>query len=149
MLDMIVNFKKMDKWAIAPTYGSEEAAGCDLHADLHGDHEIVVRAGETVKIGTGICIELPYGFFGAVFARSGIATKKGLRPANCVGVIDSDYRGEIVVALHNDSHDDRVVQNGDRIAQLVVMPCLIVEMHEVPELSNTERGTGGFGHTGR
>lgn len=102
----------------------------------------------TVKIGTGIAVEIPNGYFGAVFARSGLATKEGLRPANAVGVCDSDYRGEYIVALHNDSDTPRTVTPGERIAQLVIMPYLQVDFEEVNELSDTVRGEGGFGSTG-
>ena len=107
-----------------------------------------IPAGQTEKINTGICVEIPNGYFGAIFARSGLATKRGLRPANCVGVIDSDYRGEVIVALHNDTEKSESIHVGDRIAQLVILPYLPVEFEEVDELSNTDRGEGGFGSTG-
>ena len=141
---MNINIKKLNKRAVTPTRGSEYAAGYDLYA-LNGD---IIAPGVTSKISTGIAIEIPEGFFGAIFARSGLATKQGLRPANCVGVIDSDYRGEVIVALHNDSQDDGEVCAGDRIAQLVIMPYQTVEFIEVDELSDTQRGEGGFGSTG-
>lgn len=144
---MIVNIKKLNDEAIIPSRGSKYAAGYDLYADFNED-TITIPAGETVKVGTGIAMEIPNNWFGAVFARSGLATKQGLRPANCVGVIDADYRGEIIVALHNDSEDDKTVQNGDRIAQIVIMPFLNAEFNEVDDLSETERGEGGFGSTG-
>lgn len=99
-------------------------------------------------MGTGLAVAIPDGYFGAIFARSGLSTKQGLRPANCVGVIDSDYRGEVIVALHNDSNDCQTYRNGDRIAQLVIMPYLSASFDEVDELDDTERGDGGFGHTG-
>ena len=102
----------------------------------------------TVKVGTGIKVELPEGTFGAIFARSGLATREGIRPANCVGVCDSDYRGEYIVALHNDSDSVVKIKHGDRIAQLVVMPFIPVEFEE-GELSTTDRGAGGFGSTGK
>lgn len=104
---------------------------------------------ETGVIDTGIAVEIPDGYFGAIFARSGLATKQGLRPANCVGVVDSDYRGEIRVALHNDTDEAQFFSNGDRIAQLVLLPYLAAEFDESDELTDTERGSGGFGSTGK
>ena len=144
---MIINFTKKDGAAETPTRGSKYSAGLDLYAHLDVDC-VEIPAGTTVKIGTGIGLEIPEGFFGAVFARSGFATKKGLRPANCVGVIDADYRGEVIVALHNDSTETVAVCNGDRIAQLVIIPYLNVELNEVDKLTDTVRGAGGFGSTG-
>ena len=146
---MQVKIKRLTKNAILPTRGSNQAAGYDLYACI--DRDMAYRSihpHETVKIGTGLSLEIPEGYFGAIFARSGIATKRGLRPANCVGVIDSDYRGEIVVALHNDSDDTQTIEQDERIAQLVIMPYLPVEFTEVDELDSTERGTDGFGSTG-
>lgn len=146
---MEVNYKKIDDRAIAPMYGSEYAAGLDLSALIrNGARSQRIPAGATVKIGTGIAMEIPNGYFGAIFARSGMATKRGLRPANCVGVIDSDYRGEIIVPLHNDTDKCETIRDGDRIAQMVIMPYLGVKLNEVEELDNTERGAGGFGSTG-
>ena len=139
--------KRLNDLAILPTKGSEQSAGWDLYAAIL-NKEIVIMPGQTAKIGTGLSIELPIGTFGAVFARSGLATKQGLRPANCVGVCDSDYRGEYIVALHNDSNEIRTVHNGDRIAQLVIIPYVICDYEEVIELTETERGEGGFGSTG-
>ena len=144
---MKIQIKKLKENAIIPTRGSDRAAGYDLYACL--ENEVVIGAGETVKIGTGLSIAVPEGYFGAIFARSGLAAKEGLRPANCVGVADSDYRGEYIVALHNDSAISRVVTPGERIAQLVVMPYLSVEFEEVDSLDETERGAGGFGSTGK
>ncbi|MBQ8419845.1 MAG: dUTP diphosphatase [Clostridia bacterium] len=144
---MKIQIKKLKENAIIPTRGSDRAAGYDLYACL--ENEITIGAGETVKIGTGLSIAVPEGYFGAIFARSGLAAKEGLRPANCVGVADSDYRGEYIVALHNDSAISRVVTPGERIAQLVVMPYLSVEFEEVDSLDETERGAGGFGSTGK
>ena len=129
-----------------PTRGSEYAAAMIYNADI--TKELVIEPHETAKIGTGLSIEIPDGYFGAVFARSGLAAKQALRPANCVGVCDSDYRGEYIVALHNDGTQARTINPGDRIAQLVVMPYLAVEFNEVSELSDTKRGAGGFGSTG-
>lgn len=144
---MKIQIKKLNENATIPTRGSDRAAGYDLYACL--ENEVVIGAGETVKIGTGLSIAVPEGYFGAIFARSGLAAKEGLRPANCVGVADSDYRGEYIVALHNDSAVSRVVTPGERIAQLVVMPYLSVEFDEVDALDGTERGAGGFGSTGK
>ena len=148
---MKAKIQKLKPHAKIPMRASEAAAGYDLFACLSDENASVeIQPGETVKVGTGVAIQVPDGYFGAVFARSGLATKYGLRPANCVGVCDSDYTGEYVVALHNDSEwATRTVNNGDRIAQLVVMPYLPVEFEEVEELPKTERGAGGFGHSGR
>lgn len=144
---MNMRYKKINPTAIEPIRGSEYSAGLDLCACIEkGDIE--VSAGKTAKIGTGIAVEIPHGFFGAVLARSGLATKRGLRPANCVGVIDADYRGEVIVALHNDTDHCETIQTGDRIAQLVIMPYLPVQLEEVDELSDTIRGENGFGSTG-
>ena len=143
---LIMNYKKLNNNAIEPTKGSAAAAGWDLYNALTED--ITISAHETVKIGTGIAIELPENTFGAIFARSGLATKQGLRPANCVGVIDADYRGEIIVALHNDTEEDQSISAGDRIAQLIVIPYLPTILQETNELSETDRGEGGFGSTG-
>lgn len=139
-----MKFKKIDKDAITPTFGSCWSAGMDLYA-CNG---IFIPSGYTGMIRTGIQVEIPQGYFGAVFARSGLSTKQGLRPANCVGVIDSDYRGEIKIPLYNDSDATREVHYGDRVAQMVILPYAKVELEEVDELDNTERGTGGFGSTG-
>lgn len=140
----------LSKSAVAPKRATAEAAGYDLFAHLGEEEEtkMVIHSHETVMVGTGIAIELPLNAFGAVFARSGLAVKEGLRPANCVGVIDSDYRGEIKVALHNDSDNDRIISNGERIAQLVVVPYITPRIEIVEKLSSTDRGSGGFGSTG-
>ena len=145
---MKVNIKKLKDTAIIPKRGSEQAAGYDLHAHI-SDGMVTINPHETIKIGTGLSMELPDGTFGAIFARSGLATKSGLRPANCVGCCDSDYRGEYIVALHNDTDIPRVIENGERIAQLVVMPYIPVNFEEVDVLSDTERGDKGFGDSGR
>ena len=142
---MKINYKKLNGNAIEPTRGSDYSAGLDLYAA----YGTILYPGETIKVGTGIAVELPPGTFGAVYARSGIASKRGLRPANCVGVIDSDYRGEIIVALHNDSQRIQTIECGERIAQLVVQPYIEVEMEQADELSSTARGEGGFGSTGK
>lgn len=143
---MEIKIKKLRDTATIPTRGSEYAAGYDLYADI--DEAVTIKAHEAAMIGTGLSVEIPDGYFGAVFARSGLASKQGLRPANCVGVCDSDYRGEYMVALHNDTDNERIIEKGERIAQLVVMPYLAVEFKEVSELSETKRGEGGFGSTG-
>ena len=142
----ILNIKKLDDRAILPTYGSEFSAGADLYACMGGD--VVVPAGETVMIHTGIALEVPAGYAGLVYARSGLASKRGLAPANKVGVVDSDYRGEIMVALHNHSKADAVIEDKERVAQFVITPVLTVDFEEVEELDDTERGAGGFGSTG-
>ena len=140
-----VNIKKLDKDAILPTYGSEYAAGADLYSV---SETFEIEAGKTVLVHTGVAIELPQGLVGLIYARSGLASKKGLAPANKVGVIDCDYRGEIMVALHNHSSETRRVEKGERIAQLVIAPYYTAEFTEVDELSDTVRGDGGFGSTG-
>ena len=140
--------KKLRDGAKLPTRGSEQAAGYDLYACLEED-TLTIAPHTTAKIPTGLAVAIPDGYFGAVFARSGLASKQGLRPANCVGVCDSDYRGEYTVMLHNDTDGQRTIMNGDRIAQLVVLPYLSVTFTEVEELSETGRGAGGFGSTGR
>ncbi|MEE3419681.1 MAG: dUTP diphosphatase [Lachnospiraceae bacterium] len=144
---MNVKVKKLRQSAMLPTRGSASAAGYDLHADIAKKTEIA--PGETKMIPTGLAMEIPEGYFGAVFARSGLAMKEGLRPGNCVGVVDSDYRGEFFIGLHNDSQMTRVIEPGERIAQLVIMPYLAVEFSEVEELTDTARGEGGFGSTGK
>ncbi len=143
---MKVNFKKLDERAKMPTYGSPYAAGADLYAVTDG--EVTIAPNETKFIGTGIAVELPEGTVGLVYARSGMACKKGLAPANKVGVIDCDYRGEIKVALHNHGTEPQTFECGERIAQMVVAPYIPVEYAEVDELSDTVRGAGGFGSTG-
>ena len=144
---MVIQLKKLRENALLPTRGSEYAAGYDLYACLEED--VLIAPGQTVKIGTGLAVAVPEGFFGAVFARSGLASKEGLRPANCVGVCDSDYRGEYIIALHNDSGMERTVRHGDRIAQLVILPFLPAEFEECDSLPETARGAGGFGSTGK
>ena len=141
-----VKIKKLDKDAIIPTKGTPDAAGADLYALC--DKDITIAPHETYLMPTGISIELPYATVGLIYARSGIATKRGLAPANKVGVIDNDYRGEIMVALHNHSNEPQTVSRGERIAQLVVVPYYSVNFQEVDELSVTQRGEGGFGSTG-
>ncbi len=144
---MKILFKKLRGDAAAPVRGSASAAGYDLRACM--DAPVVIAPGETAMVGTGLSIAVPEGYFGAVFARSGLASKQGLRPANCVGVCDSDYRGEYTVALHNDSAVAREVQPGERIAQLVVIPYLALDFEEADALDDTARDAGGFGSTGK
>ena len=141
-----MNIKKLKEHAIIPTYGSEYAAGADLYACTDGP--ITIKPQETAFIGTGIAMEIPMGYAGLIYARSGLSCKQGLAPANKVGVVDADYRGEITVALYNHSKDEKTVEPGDRIAQMVVAPFLHVDFNEVDELSDTVRGIGGFGSTG-
>ena len=145
---MVVHVKKLNSAAVLPRRGSAQAAGYDLFACLP-EGEITLQPGETRRISLGLALALPEGYFGAVFARSGLATRQGLRPANCVGVVDSDYRGENMVPLHNDSAVPQTIRHGDRVAQMVVLPYLAVDFTEAEELDETERGEGGFGSTGR
>ena len=141
-----IKFKRLNDFAVVPVQGSVDSAGYDLYAAT--DHEIQIAPHKTVKIGTGLSFELPRGYFAGIFARSGLATKKGLRPANCVGVCDSDYRGEYIVALHNDTDEIMTIQPQEKIAQMILLPFLFMEFEEVVELSDTKRGEGGFGSTG-
>lgn len=142
-----VNFIKLKEEAKMPTYGSEFAAGADLYACEEGD--VTIKAGETKLIHTGLAMEIPEGYAGLIYARSGIATKRGLAPSNKVGVIDSDYRGEIMVSLFNHSAIDQTIAENERIAQLVITPFLKVEYTECDSLTDTVRGEGGFGSTGK
>lgn len=139
--------KRLNEKAVFPTRGSNEAAGYDLYACL--EEPVEIAPGETKSIGIGLAMEIPAGTFGGIFARSGLSRDEGLRPANCVGVVDSDFRGEVIVALHNDSKETRVVTNGQKIAQLIILPYLPIYFTEVDELSSTERNANGFGSTGR
>jgi dUTP pyrophosphatase len=143
-----VNFKKLNENAKVPTYGSEYAAGADLYACTNGE-TIAFAPGETKLIKTGIAMEIPEGYAGLIYARSGIANKRGLAPSNKVGVVDSDYRGEIMVSLHNHSLEEQSITDFERIAQMVIAPFLKVDYTEVDELSDTVRGEGGFGSTGK
>ncbi len=142
----IVNIKKLNPKAVVPTYGSLYSAGADLYACIEED--VVIMPRQTVMIKTGLSLEIPQGYAGLIYARSGLASKKGLAPANKVGVIDADYRGEVMVALHNHSENAATVECGERIAQLVIAPFLKAEFNVVDELSETIRGEGGFGSTG-
>lgn len=144
---MKINIQKLHPRAIVPTYGTSGSAGADLYARL--DEPVLIEAGATGKIQTGIAVEIPDGLAGMLYARSSIACKRGLAPANKVGVIDSDYRGEIVVFLHNHSNEAQYINDGDRIAQLVLTPVCTPEFNLCEELSSTTRGSGGFGSTGK
>lgn len=142
-----VRIKKLHPDAVIPTYGTPFAAGADLYACM--DSSVTIEPGQTQFIHTGLAVEIPVGFAGLVYARSGLACKKGIAPANKVGVIDADYRGEIIVALHNHSSEAVTIESCERIAQLVITPFLTAQFEETDELGDTERGEGGFGSTGR
>lgn len=146
-IKMVIKIKKLRDNAHVPERGSASAAGYDLRAAT--DTPITIQPHCTEKIGTGLSVEIPEGWFGGIFARSGLASRQGLRPANCVGVCDSDYRGEYTVAIHNDSDREQTILPGDRIAQLVILPFMEAEFQEEQELTETARGDGGFGSTGR
>jgi dUTP pyrophosphatase len=141
-----VRFQKLDERATTPTYGSADAAGADLYALM--DTPLTLAAGETALVHTGIAVEIPQGYVGLICARSGLATKRGLAPANKVGVIDADYRGEIMVSLHNHGSVHQTVDDGERVAQLLLVPYLTASFEQVESLSDTVRGAGGFGSTG-
>ena len=141
-----VRYQKLDQRAVEPKYGSADAAGADLYAVM--DAPMTLAPGQTTLVHTGLAVEIPAGFVGLVCARSGLATKRGLAPANKVGVIDADYRGEIMVALHNHGTEPQTIDHGERIAQLVLVPYLTAAYQQADDLSDTERGTGGFGSTG-
>ena len=143
---MKINVKKVRESAKLPTYGSQYAAGADLYACTEGEIEIAPHS--PAMIPTGIALELPVGYAGFIYARSGLASKRGLAPANKVGVVDCDYRGEVIVALHNHGENAQKIAAGERVAQLVVAPYITADFEEVDELSSTERGAGGFGSTG-
>jgi dUTP pyrophosphatase len=142
---MKIKLKKLNEKAIIPTYGTDYSAGADLY---NLDEPVSIAPHTTTLIHTGISVEIPEGYCGLIFARSGLATKRGLAPANKVGVIDADYRGEIMVALHNHSAEQATVEAGERVAQMAIVPFLKVEFEESDELSDTLRGAGGFGSTG-
>lgn len=142
---MNLKIKKLSDKAVIPTYGSEYAAGADLYSC---EGELTFAPGETKMVHTGLAMQIPVGYVGLIYARSGIATKRGLAPANKVGVIDSDYRGEIMVALHNHSNESQTIAASERIAQIVITPFLTVNYIESETLDETDRGVGGFGSTG-
>ena len=145
-MNTTVRLRKLDPRARVPVYGTAAAAGADLYAIV--DQPLMIAPGETVLVHTGIALEIPCGLVGLVFARSGLATKRGLAPANKVGVIDADYRGEIMVALYNQSAEVQTIEQGERIAQLMITPFIQATFLECEELSDTARGAGGFGSTG-
>lgn len=142
-----IRVKKLDSRAFIPTYGSAEAAGADLYACLESD--VTIAPGQTVFVPVGIAVEVPKGCAGLIYARSSLGAKRGLAPANKVGVIDSDYRGQIMVALHNHGTQVQTISHGERIAQMVITPVFTPGFDEVDELGDTNRGTGGFGSTGK
>ena len=144
---MKLYFKKLDPRATIPAYGSDFSAGADLRAIL--DAPTTIQPGESVLIHTGIATAIPEGYVGLIYARSGIACKRGLAPSNKVGVIDADYRGEIMISLHNHGTVEQTIDPDERIAQMVITPFLHCEYEEVSNLDNTARGEGGFGSTGR
>lgn len=146
-MKMDLRFKRLCETAHAPTFGTKYSAGMDLYNSETNTIEIASH--ETKFIHTGLVFEIPIGYVGLVYARSGLACKRGLRLANSTGVIDSDYRGEVMVALHNDSNDAQVINPGERIAQMIIMPYPSIDLVEVNEVDDTERGVGGFGSTGR
>ena len=146
MLTTNVPIKRLNEHATLPTYGSEYAAGADLYACI--TQNTTFAPGETKLIPTGLAMEIPAGYAGLIYARSGLASKKGLAPANKVGVIDADYRGEVMVALHNHSNTEVTIEPQERIAKLVITPYLAAHFEETSELSETVRGEGGFGSTG-
>lgn len=147
MVTQTLKVKKLDDRATLPTYGSDYAAGADLYAVIDG--ELTIEPNETAFVHTGISLEIPVGYAGLVYARSGLACKRGLAPANKVGVIDADYRGEVMVALHNHGTEAQTIATGERVAQLVIAPYLTANFVEAEELSDTVRGEGGFGSTGK
>lgn len=144
---MQLQVKKLKPNAIIPTQASTLSAGFDLYACI--DHDVTIKPGETAFIGTGLAMAIPAGFGAFIYARSGLACKKNLRPANCVGVIDADYRGEYMVALHNDGSQERTIANGERIAQMVISQYFTPTFNIVDELPDSERGAGGFGSSGK
>lgn len=157
MIFIFVKVKKLSNTAKIPIYSSENAACADLFADIIGiekidvgidDYRLSIPPHSSIKIGTGLAFEPPKGYCGLIFARSGLSTKQGLRPANCVGICDEDYRGEYIVSLHNDTDETKFIKHGDRIAQLIFVPYQQFDFLETQILSNTERGNGGFGSTG-
>ena len=146
-MKMTVRIKKLRENAVIPSFGTEFSAGADLYSAEEGD--TVIAPGETKMVHTGIAVEIPEGYCGIIAARSSVASKRGLAPANKRGVIDSDYRGELMTALHNHSGETQTVSAGERFAQLLIMPCVFASFVECDELSETDRGDGGFGSTGK
>lgn len=156
-METLLFVKRLYDSAVLPKRGSEYAAGLDLYANNYNggvdadksEWGLQINPGETVKIGTGIAIEIPAGYFGGIYARSGLATKQGLAPANKVGIVDSDYRGEVIVALHNSSSIPQIIHKNDRIAQLIIQPFTAMRPEVIEDLSDTVRGEGGFGSSGK
>jgi dUTP pyrophosphatase len=146
---LYVRFKKLTETAHEPTHGSSWAAGYDLYADIPYTNNILIKPGGIVVIKTNIAVEIPAGYFGGIYPRSGLSTKQGLTLINCVGVVDADYRGDIRVPLINLSQSWQIIEPGERVAQLIIQPCKLIQWAEVKELSDTDRGSGGFGSTGR
>lgn len=156
-----VKVKRLSETALLPTKAHDSDAAFDLYADIQetyipfgktieeSEKGIKLKPGQTVKVSSGVAMEIPEWYWGAVYARSGLATKQGLRPANCVGVIDSHYRGPIIVAVHNDSNNVQIIHHGDRIAQFMLAPVIETKFEEVSELSDSDRGEGGFGSSGK
>ena len=149
---MNIRIKKLNPNAVIPTKGSDKAAGYDLYVcddRLANGVAMAISPGQNVLLKTGLAMAIPDGYYGAIYARSGLASKQNLRPANCVGVVDSDYRGEVMVALHNHSTVPQTVEHGERVAQMLITPVLTPDYEEASELSDTVRGVGGFGSTGK
>lgn len=147
ILDMEIKVVKLKDTAIMPTKGSMESAGYDLYVDI--EEPVTIRPHETEMLMTNLAMEIPSGYFGAIYARSGLSTKMGLRPSTCVSVIDSDYRGNVGLPIHNDSNEERVVVPGERVAQFILHPVLDIDFVECESLTDTERGDNGFGSSGR
>ena len=143
-----IQTKLLREGARLPIRATDGSAGCDLCACLPDIEECMIWPHQTVMVPTGLAMAIPEGMFGGIFARSGLASRYGLRPANCVGVVDSDYRGEVMVALHNDMDEPRKIVHGERIAQLVILPAYVFDFRESADLDDTVRGAGGFGSTG-
>ena len=146
---MKVLVKKLHTDSIVPSFGSEYAAGADLYAYLNGSDHVAIPPHATIKVGTGVAMAIPTGYYGGLYARSGLACKRGLAPANKVGVVDSDYRGEFMIVLYNHGTNPQTIQHGERIAQLVITPVFTPGFIEVAELTDTQRSGGGFGSTGK
>lgn len=154
-----IKIKRLSETAKVPYKAHESDAAFDLYADIQetfipfgaieSEKGVKIMPGQTVKISSGVAMEIPEGYWGAIYARSGLATKQGLRPANCTAVIDAHYRGNVIIPLHNDSNEVQIVRHGDRIAQFMLMPVIETSFEEVSELSDSDRGEGGFGSSGK
>ncbi len=147
MIEQVIKIKKVREGAKIPTYGTPFAAGADIYACIN--EEVVIQPGETKMIPTGFALEVPVGYAGLIYPRSGLSCKRGLAPANKVGVVDTDYRGEVMVALYNHSSEEQIIEVGERIAQLIITPYLKANFEEAEELEETDRGANAFGSTGR